>query len=227
MATIEKLWLYAHCPFCMRVEVALGALGIKVEKEIVQYDDAETPTKMIGKKMLPILEYTINGEKKYMGESMDIVKFLDSQSTGKKLSPIEKAREEKILEWLFKDFSPKNGYLYWPRVANKVRLPEMTTDSGLAYWVNKHDSKSDIKFLAENEQRTKDVLASLNVFEEKILLSETAANGKDIGYEDVLIVPFLMHLTLVKGFPYPAKTKAYIDNMVKATGHATLKQWES
>ena len=70
------LHLYDHCPFCIRVELVLGWKNIPYERKLYGYGDIEGPTKIIGKKMLPVLEYhDETGAKKYMGESLDIISF--------------------------------------------------------------------------------------------------------------------------------------------------------
>ena len=50
-----KLYHYVHCPFCVRVRMGLGYLGINFESIVLAYDDEKTPVKLTGKKMLPIL----------------------------------------------------------------------------------------------------------------------------------------------------------------------------
>ncbi|TCQ97970.1 glutathione S-transferase N-terminal domain-containing protein [Neorhizobium sp. JUb45] len=51
-----KLYIYEHCPFCTRARLALGVKNIPYETVIVMEGDAETPTRLIGKKAVPILE---------------------------------------------------------------------------------------------------------------------------------------------------------------------------
>ncbi|KKN44763.1 hypothetical protein LCGC14_0689740 [marine sediment metagenome] len=46
-----KLYTYSHCPFCARVSYIAGKLKIKLEEVIIDYDDIETPTNLIGKKI--------------------------------------------------------------------------------------------------------------------------------------------------------------------------------
>lgn len=69
-----KLYHYVHCPFCVRVRLALGFLQISFESIVVPYDDEETPVKLTGKKMLPIMAFD---DGTIMNESLDIIKKLD------------------------------------------------------------------------------------------------------------------------------------------------------
>ena len=48
------LHVYDHCPFCVRVRVALGLKGIEHKLVFMGNDDVETPTALVGKKIAPI-----------------------------------------------------------------------------------------------------------------------------------------------------------------------------
>mmetsp|Transcript_6492 Transcript_6492/g.9519 ORF Transcript_6492/g.9519 Transcript_6492/m.9519 type:complete len:144 (+) Transcript_6492:136-567(+) len=47
-------YVYDHCPFCVRVRLALGVKNIKHNVQFLANDDIPTPTKLIGKKIAPI-----------------------------------------------------------------------------------------------------------------------------------------------------------------------------
>ncbi len=48
------VYAYDHCPFCVRVRLALGIKNVKHNVHFLQNDDINTPTKLIGKKIAPI-----------------------------------------------------------------------------------------------------------------------------------------------------------------------------
>ena len=68
------LYHYIHCPFCVRVRMALGFLKIPYKSIVLPYNDEKTPIDLTGTKMLPIV--SIEGQK--LNESLDIVERLDS-----------------------------------------------------------------------------------------------------------------------------------------------------
>lgn len=47
-------YVYDHCPFCVRVRLALGIKNVKYNCFFLPNDDIPTPTKLIGKKIAPI-----------------------------------------------------------------------------------------------------------------------------------------------------------------------------
>ena len=66
---VPTLYVYGHCPYCVRARMIFGLKKTPFKLDFLMNDDVVTPTKMIGKKVLPIME--IDGEA--MGESLDIV----------------------------------------------------------------------------------------------------------------------------------------------------------
>ena len=51
---LPTIYVYDHCPFCVRVRVALGLKNIKHNLYFMANDDVATPSKLIGKKIAPI-----------------------------------------------------------------------------------------------------------------------------------------------------------------------------
>lgn len=72
-----KLYHYVHCPFCVRVRMALGLLNIKYESRVLSYDDEKTPMDLMGKKMLPIFRFE---DEFISNESLDIIERLDTKN---------------------------------------------------------------------------------------------------------------------------------------------------
>lgn len=69
-----KLHIYEHCPFCVRALMIFGLKKLPVAVSVIMEGDAETPTRMVGRKVVPILE---KEDGTYMPESMDIVRYVD------------------------------------------------------------------------------------------------------------------------------------------------------
>ena len=75
---IGTLFHYVHCPFCVRVRMALGFLNKNYESKVLSYDDERTPIDLTGVKMLPIWQ----GEDGVtLNESLDIIRHLDSKNS--------------------------------------------------------------------------------------------------------------------------------------------------
>lgn len=68
-----------------------GLKNIPVELNVLQNDDEATPTRMIGQKMVPILQ---KDDSRYLPESMDIVHYVDNLDgkpllTGNAIQPLK------------------------------------------------------------------------------------------------------------------------------------------
>lgn len=86
-----KLYIYDHCPYCLKARMIFGLKNIPVELHVLLNDDAETPTRMVGQKQVPILQ---KDDSRYMPESMDIVHYVDKLDgkpllTGKRSLPLK------------------------------------------------------------------------------------------------------------------------------------------
>ncbi|MGK0366967.1 MAG: glutaredoxin 2, partial [Thermoproteota archaeon] len=73
---MTKLYHYVHCPFCVRIRMALGYFNMSFESIVLPYNDEVTPVKLAGKKMLPIID--IDGW--ISNESLDIIEKLDTNN---------------------------------------------------------------------------------------------------------------------------------------------------
>jgi hypothetical protein len=51
---LPVVYVYDHCPFCVRVRLALGIMNVKHNVFFLANDDIPTPTKLVGKKIAPI-----------------------------------------------------------------------------------------------------------------------------------------------------------------------------
>lgn len=101
-----KLYIYDHCPFCVRARMAAGLFGADVEEAVLANDDEATPIGMIGAKQVPVLQ---KEDGSFMGESLDIVRHFDREDRLK-----DEVRPE-IRAWLDK-VGGYNDKLVQPRV---------------------------------------------------------------------------------------------------------------
>lgn len=58
MDQLPTLYVYDHCPFCVRVRLALGIKNVKHNLHFLANDDVKTPTSLVGKKIAPIFVST-------------------------------------------------------------------------------------------------------------------------------------------------------------------------
>ena len=204
-----KLYIYDHCPFCLKARMIFGLKNLPIELVTLLNDDEATPTRMIGKKMAPILQ---KDDSRYLPESMDIVHYVDKLDgkpllTGK-LNPA-------IADWLRK----VNGYvnrLLIPRFA-KGAFDEFATPQARDYFVKKKEAAigSFDEHLSHTAGLVKNISDDLRALD-KLIVKPNAVNG-ELSEDDIHLFPILRNLTLVSGITWPSRVADYRDNMAKQT----------
>lgn len=180
-----------------------------VELHVLLNDDAETPTRMVGQKQVPILQ---KDDSRYMPESMDIVHYVDKLD-GKPL--LTGKRSPAIEEWLRK----VNGYankLLLPRFA-KSAFDEFSTPAARKYFVDKKEASAGnfADLLAHSDGLIKNISDDLRALD-KLIVKPNAVNG-ELSEDDIQLFPLLRNLTLVAGINWPSRVADYRDNMAKQT----------
>ncbi|MDX1950415.1 MAG: glutaredoxin 2 [Rickettsiales bacterium] len=201
-----KLYTFNHCPYCIKARMIFGLKKIPYQEITILNDDVETPTKLIGQKMVPILE---KPDGSAIPESMDIVAFID-KNFGK---PVILGKNNKaVSDWL--EASRKYvSRLYMPR-SIEVNLPEFATDSAIRYFKTKKEDM--IGSFEGNISRTPELKSiAENHLEELVSLikNESAVNGEEISEDDIHLFPTLRALTIVRGLAIPSKVLNYINNL--------------
>ena len=199
-----KLYVYDHCPFCVRARMPLGLKGIEAETVFVPNHDEATPISMIGAKMLPILE-DADG---YMGESLDIVHKLDAM-TGARVFGGEPSQA--ITGWLSAHDATINT-LVIPRAPDPV-YPEFRDPEAVAYFTGKKEATFGAfdDLLAQTEEKVAELEAAL------LDLVPHLPDPEGASIDDILLFPVLRGLTIVPGLTMPAPVAAYTERMAERT----------
>ena len=204
-----NLYIYDHCPFCLKARMIFGLKNIPIELNVLLNDDEVTPTKMVGKKVVPILQ---KDDSRYMPESMDIVHYVDSLDHEPLLTGSTNAA---ISDWL----RHVNSYvqqLITPRIA-KAHFDEFATPQARAYFANKKEAMigSFADHLSHSPGLIKKISDDLRKLD-KLIVQPNAVNG-ELSDDDIHLFPLLRNLTLVAGIEWPSRVAEYRDNMAKQT----------
>ncbi|AUV00772.1 glutaredoxin 2 [Phytobacter ursingii] len=204
-----KLYIYDHCPFCVKARMIFGLKNIPVELNVLLNDDEATPTRMIGQKMAPILQ---KDDSRYLPESMDIVHYVDKLD-GK---PLLTGKQNPALDaWLRKVNSYVNRLLI-PRFA-KSAFDEFATPEARAYFVAKKEAAIGdfAEHMSHSSGLIKNISDDLRALD-KLIVQPNAVNG-ELSDDDIHLFPLLRNLTIVAGINWPTRVADYRDNMAKQT----------
>lgn len=200
-----KLYVYDHCPYCVRAKMIFGLKNIPVEITVIANDDEDTPVSLVGKKVVPIL---VKKDGTAMPESLDIVRYVDANYGEKIISEIIRPEIEAWAAKLSKIYS----HLLLPRFV-KLGLAEFEKQSAIDYFVQKKTEfiGDFAENLAQSEQYIQAVQPLLTELAD-LIKSENALNG-ELSLEDIIVFPMLRNLTCVKGVEFPKTVLDYLTNM--------------
>jgi glutaredoxin 2 len=197
------LYHYVHCPFCVRVRMALGYLNLKYESKVLPYDDEVTPIKLTGKKMLPILAH----QSGVMNESLDIIAFID-KTNELKVHEITQASAFQETEALLNRIgSPVHSLAmpYW------VYTPEFSESSRLYFKKKKEAKRGPFSELVKNQKQFTDELAPhLKTVEENL---KPFYKSSSFSLQDILIASHLWGLYVVPEFQFSEKLHQYLQTI--------------
>ncbi|RLM23055.1 glutaredoxin, GrxB family [Brenneria alni] len=204
-----KLYVYDHCPYCVKARMIFGLKNIPVELQILANDDEETPKRLIGQKMVPILQ---KDDGSSMPESMDIVHFIDNYD---KKPLLTGSTNPAIDAWLRKvsDYTPR---LIIPRFAHAA-FEEFASASARQYFINKKEAQ--FGSFKDHLSHSKGLIKKLNndlLDLDPLIVQPNACNG-ELSTDDINLFPLLRSLSIVAGVTPPSRVSAYRDNMAKQT----------
>ncbi len=208
-----KLYHYDHCPYCAKARMIFGLKDIDFKSEILLNDDEQTPVKMIGVKELPILQ---KKEDSFMGESLDIIKYVDTKFGGGSIISYSSPKQE-IKDWLY---SSRN-FAYDLAMPRWVQMPldEFKTQSAKDYFQNKKE-KTNIGSFSDALKRTATLMEKAES-ELKYLENLMLENGRfyieELHIDDFHIFATLRNLTTVKDLKWPNKLRAYLEKLAQSS----------
>lgn len=194
-----KLYHYVHCPFCVRVRMGLGLLKLNYISIVVPYNDESTPTKLTGKKMLPIMLYDDGFAQ---NESLDILKKLDTHNLlNWPLYEQEKLTFDPLLDRLG---APVHSLAmpYW------IWTPEFNEQSRVYFQKKKEVKRGPFKDLVKNKQQ---FIRDLNPILEALCNDLKPFYKNDcLSILDIMLAAHLWGLYIVPEFQFPPLLHAYL-----------------
>lgn len=205
-----KLYVYDHCPYCVRARMIFGLKKIPIELNILLNDDEATPISLIGQKMVPILE---KADGRFMPESLDIVQYVD-QHFGQ---PILVGQEQESLTQLTKQLdSEVYRKLVSPRVI-QLKVAEFATAAAVDYFV--HKKQPSLGDFADCLSQTPLYISQLQplLIQLDNYLQQANLASSPYSINDILLFPLLRNLTCVNALILPAAIHHYIDRLADAS----------
>ena len=203
-----KLYIYDHCPYCVKACMIFGLKNLPIELVTQLNDDEETPIKMIGQKMVPILA---KSDGSYMAESLDIISYINDIDGNVAIKNM--VRTMQVEDWL----QEANEFFYFlcmPRWA-EAPLEEFKTAAAKQYFIDKKEGY--IGPFAEQMASSTELIKQANNHLRKLeyLLKSTNALNGELTIDDIEVYTILRGLSIVKGISYSKRVNEYRQNMAK------------
>ncbi len=200
-----KLFIYDHCPFCVKARMGLALKNLAFDLEILMEGDAETPVRMVGKKIAPILQ---KDDGSYMPESMDIVHYADGLKSPRLL---DGSTDEAIEAWV-KSVWRTTIRLAVPRFV-EGDFPELATDEAReAFRARETRAFGDLDaLLAQSPEWIDEINARLPALEPLL----EAHRGLNLA--DFSLFPVLRSLTIVEGVKFGPLASTYAEHFSART----------
>lgn len=214
---LPGLFVYDHCPFCVRVRYALGHKNVKHNLIWLLNDDVTTPTALIGKKLVPIFQPE-GPAGRSMPESMGIIEAIDSDNKFGQPGLFKPATSrDDISKWMDETAMPLRRLT---RVRySRATLPEFAFADARETYVKNHPL-CDPDSYDENFNRSSEYIAEiqgkLNELDEMIYSKEFCSPG-GLSYDDIVLFPKLRSFTVIKGLELPSRVKEYIEYQAQIT----------
>jgi len=236
MDELPTVYVYDHCPFCVRVRLALGFKNVKHIVNFLANDDIPTPTKLVGKKIAPIFALPVDDL--IMGESLDIIKLVDEDPRFGPVGQIKPATGRTDIKAWQKSVQSLLRTLQRPRYVATGLLPEFQQLDGRHIFIKNHQlppyAKPAWKGGTEEHPEGMDMDEKLQLYAEAmatdpvpmieelnvklvelddIVSSEHYCSEGGLSYDDIDLWSRLRSITIVKGVKWPSKLRSYMDNL--------------
>ncbi|GAX20106.1 glutaredoxin 2 [Fistulifera solaris] len=225
---LPNVYVYDHCPFCVRVRFALGVKNIKHNIRFMANDDVPTPTALVGKKIAPIFEWP--SADICMAESLDIISLVDSDERFGPTGVILPATDRADIKAWQKSVQGLLRILQRPRYVATGLLPEFQQLDGRQAFIMNHPlppyEKAEWKEMGAEERLSiyaetmakdpADEIEELNrklVELDDIIFSQYHCSPGGLSYDDIDLFARLRSITIIKDVIWPSKLRAYMDVM--------------
>ena len=198
------LYHYVHCPFCVRVRMALGYLKVPYSSIVVPYDDEKTPLDLCQKKMLPIVKLE---KGKAQNESLEIIEKVDQENQLQMDLLKNDKKVEEVTDLLDRFGKPIHNLCmpYW------IWTPEFSTSSREYFQKKKEKKRGPFNKLIQNKEEFLKKLDPL--MEELTSKLEPYYKSSSLTIFDIMIASHLWGLYVFPEYQFKEEIHAYLQKV--------------
>ncbi|ALB01780.1 glutaredoxin [Francisella persica ATCC VR-331] len=207
-----KIYLYHHCPYCIKVRLVADLSNLDYQMITLANDNEKAHIDRIGSKQVPFLE---KNDGTFIKESDEICKFIaKTQNFEIAESTIDSFVKDCIVE-----LAPHYRRIVYPRIPHHPRNEcDFPTQSAKEYFISKKQYIGDFDALLKNPPY--DSIRAINQILVKIdpLIKTPFINGEKFSWDDINILPIFFILTMARDLlEIPTNITNYIKNIESKT----------
>ena len=208
-----KIYLYHHCPYCIKVRLVADLSKLDYEMIILANDDEKAHIDRIGSKQVPFLE---KDDGSFIKESDEICRYIAEIQN----FDIAKSSINSHVNELLAELPEHYRRLIYPRVphhpSNECDFP---TQSAKDYFINKKSEYlGDLNLLLNHPPM--DAINGINKILNKMdsYIKVPFVNGENFSEDDINIFPILFILTMARDLlNIPTNINKYIHSIESKT----------
>ena len=216
-----KLFIYEHCPYCIRVRVALAIKNITCEIEYLHEDDIDGHVEKTGRKKVPILQ---KEDGTYMDESLSIIDYIDTLKGEKVFA--DKTVCSDILAVIASMRTEFSSLVF--TATSQLNFPEISTPSAKAYYINrylKHLRYNTMDGVINDIDTLKVAVQSGLQKISDLLESDNAMVGEEIGMNEIMLFSRLYTITAFDNITLPDRLSSYLNSVMQRCDLKPLSSW--
>ncbi|KAI0566403.1 Glutaredoxin 2 [Gracilaria domingensis] len=212
---LPSLLVYDHCPFCVRVRHLLGLKNVKYNLVWLASDDVETPTALVGRKIVPIFQPNgVGGPAQ--DESLDICAAIDSDERYGPPGLLKPASGRTDISQWIEDLDMTMRRLTRIRFA-RAPLPEVVFSDARESFISKYPLENpdgceanmvnSAEYIAKIQDRIEELA--------DMIYSPYYCSPGGMSLDDIILFPRLRNMTIMKGLKLPPKIQDYVEYHAK------------
>ncbi|ROZ70814.1 glutaredoxin 2 [Francisella tularensis] len=208
-----KIYLYHHCPYCIKVRLVADLSNFDYQMIILANDDEKAHIDRIGSKQVPFLE---KDDGTFIKESDEICKFIAKVQNFE----IAESTIDDFVKGCITDLEPHYRRIIYPRIPHHPRNEcDFPTQSAKEYFINKKSQYiGDFDALLRNPPY--DSIRAINQILAKIdpFIKTPFINSEKFSWDDINIFPIFFILTMSKDLlEIPTNITNHIKNIEAKT----------
>ena len=208
-----KMFVYNHCPFCIKTRMVANMTGLDYELIILANDDEQSHIEKIGSKQVPFLQKP-NGD--YIKESEAICNYIVKYQK----FVIGSTKNNSQLNLLIKELHQMSKTLTYPRIPHHFQNSEdFPTQSAKDYFIAKKSAYiGDMQELYINPPKDTITKTQAKIYEINKHIQYPFVNGYEFSWDDINIFPFLSIITIIKDLVHiPKSIQKYLNSIESKT----------